>query len=185
MAERHGRMLGRLAELGMSLAERLHEDALAAETPKETADAARAFHTASRSVRQSLALEARLHREAQPALHAERERAEKDRAERLQARRRAVYDAGLRLIWTEVEPCEEEEADWTEALRELIDDLAAKPGFADAPLELVMAHLREGLDLQAPAPEAPDDADPDGPDLAEGEPNAPSARADPGWRGNG
>ena len=60
MHERHARLLGRLAELGMALAEDLHARARAADTPQEAETLASGFHKLSRSVRQSLALEARL-----------------------------------------------------------------------------------------------------------------------------
>ena len=64
MAEKHARILGELAEFGLNLARKLHDQAMAAETPQETAELARAFHSVSRSVRQTLALEARLARDA-------------------------------------------------------------------------------------------------------------------------
>jgi hypothetical protein len=63
MAERHARVLARLTELGLALAERTFEDAEAAETPADRIEAVKAFHTISRSVRQSVALEARLARQ--------------------------------------------------------------------------------------------------------------------------
>src|SRR5205085_9794530 len=64
MQTRHAAILGRLAELGMDLAEQLHADACAAETPAERGQIAATFHRISRSVRQTLALEARLLRMA-------------------------------------------------------------------------------------------------------------------------
>lgn len=63
MADRHARVLTRLTEMGLALAERTFEDAQAAETPAERIEAVKAFHTVSRSVRQSVALEARLARQ--------------------------------------------------------------------------------------------------------------------------
>lgn len=63
MAERHARVLARLTELGLALAERTFEDAEAVETPAERIEAVKAFHTISRSVRQTVALEARLTRQ--------------------------------------------------------------------------------------------------------------------------
>jgi hypothetical protein len=63
MAERHARVLARLTELGLALAERTFEAAEAAETPAERIEAVKAFHTISRSVRQSVALEAKLARQ--------------------------------------------------------------------------------------------------------------------------
>lgn len=63
MADRHARVLARLTELGLALAEQTFEDAQAAETPAERIEAVKAFHTISRSVRQSVALEAKLTRQ--------------------------------------------------------------------------------------------------------------------------
>src|SRR5690348_5288091 len=57
MAERHGRILTELSELGASLARKVHAQAMEAETPDETATLTTAFHRISRSVRQTLALE--------------------------------------------------------------------------------------------------------------------------------
>ncbi len=56
-------MLARLAELDLALAEKPHAAAMAAEDPKDTADLARAYQRIARSLRQSLALKAKLHRD--------------------------------------------------------------------------------------------------------------------------
>jgi len=53
-------MLARLASLDLSLAEHVHACALAATDPDEVADLARAYQRVSRSLRQTLALHARL-----------------------------------------------------------------------------------------------------------------------------
>src|SRR5690606_37670309 len=76
MTERHARILGRLAEIGMALVEDLASAALAAEAPAEKATLASACHKLSRSVRQSLALEARFTRDAERARHEAQHRAE-------------------------------------------------------------------------------------------------------------
>lgn len=60
IAERHARILARLSELGLELAEQAAADARAGETPQARAEAIRAFHSVSRSVRQTVVLEARL-----------------------------------------------------------------------------------------------------------------------------
>jgi len=60
MAERHGRMLARLAELSLSAAEILHERLVTAETNAEARDLGLALQRVSRSVRQTLLLEAKL-----------------------------------------------------------------------------------------------------------------------------
>jgi len=108
MAERHARVLARLTELGLALAEQQFADAQAAETPAERIEAVKAFHTISRSVRQTVALEAKLARQQsadaleaswvaavaprrRPSLHEQRGRVQ------------AVRNAVTRVIWHETE----------------------------------------------------------------------------------
>src|SRR5688572_17316815 len=98
MADRHGRILARLGELGLSLAEDLHRDAAAAETPEARALSAVAFHRIGRGLRQTLALEARLVREARQAEREDAAHARKDR-DRAGAERQAQVRATVeRLI---------------------------------------------------------------------------------------
>jgi hypothetical protein len=147
MADRHRQMLGELAELSLSLARRLHGQAMAAEAPAEAERAALSFHRISRSLRQTLALEARLERETQRfALEAER-RAEAARQARTAARRRQVQGAVEGLIWTEVE-----RSDTHEALRRLklvLEVEAEEPGFVEAPLEVLVAGVCQEIGLPA------------------------------------
>jgi len=49
LKERHGRMLARISELAMSLAEQVHADAMAAEDPEVRAQLATVFHRVSRT----------------------------------------------------------------------------------------------------------------------------------------
>ena len=67
IAERHARILGDLAERGHSLACKLHDGAMAAEDPESCARIAAGFHQVARTVRQTLALEAKLERDARRA----------------------------------------------------------------------------------------------------------------------
>lgn len=67
MSERHAAALARLMALGLELAERVQAQAMAAETTEELESLAGAFHRVSRSVRMSIALEARLAKAAQGA----------------------------------------------------------------------------------------------------------------------
>lgn len=62
MSARHGAVLARLTELGLALAERVQAQAMAAEGPEDLDRMSQAFHSVSRSVRMSLALEAKLAR---------------------------------------------------------------------------------------------------------------------------
>ena len=61
--DRDDAMLARIAELDLSLAEKLHACAMAADAPGEIASLARAYQKTARSLRQSLALKARLKRD--------------------------------------------------------------------------------------------------------------------------
>lgn len=188
MAERHGRILAELSELGLSLVRRLHEAAVTAEEPRAAAELAGAFHRISRSVRQTLALEARL----------ERDRARQDREDRAEAarrrearigRRKAEVRAALeRLIWTEAEG--EEAEDLLCELDELLERDALTGGFAEAPLETCIARLHRELDLASPPPlgeeRAPSSRVNGGGAAAASNP-APSPACDPGvgerpWR---
>jgi len=159
MAERHGRMLGRLSELGMSLAEGVHAQAAATlETrePKAVAELALTFHRVSRSVRQSIALEAKLVRDAaraerEAAVEAERQRTAVLRDPAAMVRRKAAVQAAIeRVIWTEREGEEAEEL-----LERLEDHLA--PGSVDddlclEPLETHVARFCAELGLPPPFP---------------------------------
>jgi hypothetical protein len=162
MAERHGRTLARLTELGLALAERAQEQALAAmdaEAPKAVADLSLTFHRTSRSVRQSIALEARLVRDA---ARAEREMA--DEAERRRTaplrdpvamvrRKAAVREAVEQIIWSE------REGDEAEELLDLLETRLAPGGLDDdvylEPLETHIARICADLGLPIPEPDPP------------------------------
>ena len=63
MTERHSRLLADLAERGHALACALQEDALASDDKAERVSLAAGFHQVARTVRQSIALEAKLRRD--------------------------------------------------------------------------------------------------------------------------
>ena len=119
MAERHGRILAELAELGMGFARQARADAEAAETPEERARAALVFQRVSRAIRQSLALEAKLTRELHRDAREDEARAALAQRQRVNARRRQIRDGVDALIWRETEDMDEDEA---EAFDDLIDD---------------------------------------------------------------
>ena len=148
MAERHGRVLAELSELGLSLARELHGRALAAETPEAAADLALAFHRISRSVRQTLALEARLERDR--TRHAREAQAESGRqAQARVSRRKAQVRAAVeRLIWTEAERDEDAER-LSDAFDDLLEAESLSDGFADEPLDAQVARLCAELGLAA------------------------------------
>jgi hypothetical protein len=112
MAERHARVLAELSELGLGLARAAASDAASAETPEDRGRAALVFHRVSRSIRQSLALEAKLAREAQSEARVEAVRAANAERDRVRHREGQIRDGVEALIWREIEgmDAEEEEA---------------------------------------------------------------------------
>ena len=131
MTERHARILRRLSEFGESAAEQAHADLIAAETPEARQAATKTLHIISRSVRQTLALEARFERdqrrtEIEGRIEAERV-AERDAEAGQAARKTAVRRTVEHLIWNEWDLSE------LQAER-LIRDVETK--LADADLDL-------------------------------------------------
>ena len=182
MAERHGAVLARLAELGLALAERLHEQAMAAEDPKTTADLGLAFHRISRSVRQTLALEAKLERDRQRDAREAAARSSTDDdgpsageliAEDRRVRKRIedLREALEPHIWTESEG--DERQDLLDMLDEILTYEIFEPAFATHSLDEHIALICGDLRIPAPAP-APRASPPDAPDAA---PDAQPAEA--------
>ncbi len=115
MADRHARVLARLTELGLALAEQTFEDAQGAETPAARIESVKAFHTVSRTVRQCVALEARLVRQqAQDLREAGQTTAPPQKPGGVEVSKRivAVRDAMTRVIWHEAE--DDDTANWLE-----------------------------------------------------------------------
>jgi phosphate-selective porin len=150
MMERHARGLAELTELGLSLARDLHACALAEPDPKTKAETALAFHRVSRSVRQSMALEARLKRDLARQDREGRAEAVQATETRVRTRRAQVGAAMERLIWTEAENDEEAER-LVDELGEHLDEAALHPDFADDPVEVHVARLRADLGLSGGA----------------------------------
>ncbi|WP_337188965.1 hypothetical protein [Phenylobacterium sp.] len=128
-------MLAQLAGLDLSLARHVHACALATEEPKEVADLARAYQRIARSMRQSLALLARLKRDREAA-----ERANPPPPPRLDrvraARRRAeVQHAVCRVIWDETESESEDEEALLAVLDNCLNIRARDPGFYETGLD--------------------------------------------------
>ena len=172
MTERHARILQMLAERGAELACKLQEQAMAAEDPKEAAELALAFHRVARTVRQSLALEAKLERDARRGTAEDRRFAAEARTARVDERKAQVRAQMRRSLWTE-----HEASDALALIRDLdslLTDAEHVGGFAADPLEAVIERLAQTLRLgQVPrdgdgAPQGPVeikvtfvDADPD------------------------
>ncbi|MBU1375221.1 MAG: hypothetical protein KKE02_11090 [Alphaproteobacteria bacterium] len=192
IAERHARVLARLTELGLALAEQTFTDAQAAETPAERVEAVKAFHTISRSVRQSVALEAKLVRQqAQDLRDAERAALtgppRKPGGVELSKRIGAVRDAVTRVIWHEAE--DEDYAEWLEEqLRDELTSACQRDNFCAEPLDDHIARLclEMGLPEDAahnwrdlPAPPDPDDDEPTADDAISPPPRDEAPEPDP------
>jgi hypothetical protein len=165
MAERHARALNELMELGMALARKLQDRAMAAETAEEERAATLAFHRMSRSVRQTLHLEAQLERLRRRMLHEELEaerRAPVTESPAARAAREAVVverrcivrEAVEEAIWTEVGDDFMAEA-MVEQLEKIVEAEALDAGFLKKPIETCIAELRAAIGLAAKADAGP------------------------------
>ena len=141
MAERRLAILGELAELGLSLARDLHSTALAAEDIAEKSKLAEAFHRTGRSIRQSLALHAKLERDDARAEHEDRAAA----ASQASDRKAQVKAAVKRLIWTEYEPAEAEPL--VLDLLDHLDEARLHDDFLDADVDTLIAKVCKALNL--------------------------------------
>ncbi len=142
-------MLQALGDGALSLAMNLHARAMAAQDDAMAVELAGAFHKVSRSVRQSLALEAQFERdEARRAKEAE-DKARVDRARRVSTQSDQVRLRVERLVWNEADGKE------AEALLADLDDLlelaAAEADFLDTPVEILVARIAHALQLAAEA----------------------------------
>lgn len=145
MAERHSRMLSRLAELSLGLAEAVQGQALAAETPDEQARLTHAFGRAAHSLRQSVALEAKL---AQDAVREQRTQHIDHEARRDQERTRRGSQLRLtlgRLVVEHVRGFERETQ--LRELDRLVTEGQLFEAFVDAPFDEQIAILADHLAL--------------------------------------
>ena len=155
--ERQDRILAELSELGLALAQKLQASAMIAEDVSETAELSLAFQRVSRSVRQTLALEAKFDRDRQTAEREDREVAK--RAETLRAARRKaqVRLAVERCVWSEAD------GDEAENLLSDLDDRLELDTLSDAfagddPIEVHIARLCAELGLSPLEPSPPNRA---------------------------
>ena len=150
MTERFARGLAEFSELCLASARDLLARQLAAEEATEAAACAGALHKVGRSLRQAMALEAKLRRDqAAAGREAVVRTAEADQKRR--RHRRAQVEAALaRLIWTEGEDAGE--ALETE-LSDLLDEEILADSFGDEPLDAHIARLCARLGVNpGPAP---------------------------------
>jgi hypothetical protein len=150
MNERHGRILAKLSELSLTLAVDLHARALAAEDTDEVAELVNAFQKITRGVRQTMALEARLHRDGAIAAREAAVEDERTRPARIERRKAEVRAAVERLIWTEVERDETFEDDDDPELTvgpvgDLLMEELADEDFADTPVAVLVERIKVNL----------------------------------------
>jgi hypothetical protein len=156
IAETRARMLGELAELGLVLARDLQQAALVAEHPQDKVRLAEAFARVGRGVRQSLALHARMEREAmRDAGEAEAEAASLEPVRR-KRRKAEVRSAIETIIWREHERLDADPDILLEELDAYLDDEARTEGFLHSAAETLVARLCRTLGL--PIPPAGDSA---------------------------
>jgi hypothetical protein len=184
MAERHTRALTELMELGLALARKHQDRAMAAETAEEERVASLAFHRISRSVRQTMALEAQLERMRRRMLAEEIEGTELRTKQAITRRQAQVKSIVSRLVWAE------RDGETAEALIEHLDDLlgedAAGDDFLNQPVADYIDSLCGDLGLKTeaepdskPEPEAADAAPASAEGAAAKPPPPPAAEPTP------
>jgi len=176
MTERHAAILAELAEIGMTIARGLRAQVLAAETPEAMAQAVAAYPRVARAVRQSLALEARLKRDARREAVEVQGQAARELAGRLRHRKALVRSYMQRAIANDTPDDGETIHMRLEDLRDRLDDDLLDESFLDRPVEDVIADLHIELGLEPPdfGPEGPEDDPADTPP-----PAAEGPRPDP------
>jgi hypothetical protein len=163
MAERHGRMLARLAELSLSAAEILHERLVTAETNAEARDLGLALQRVSRSVRQTLLLEAKLEKDRRAAAREEVQAAETAREGEVAVRKVAVRHQFARVALEALEDRDEVDL-LLEDLDEQLEGYVRGHDFEAAPIEALIGRICKDLGVELPADEAePEDAQIDPP----------------------
>jgi hypothetical protein len=162
ITDRDEEMLARLAEFDLAAAERVHGRLMAAEASSEIAELGRTYQRVARSLRQTLALKAKLKRD--------REAAAKDAPKRppggvaLARRLREVRQAVTRVIWNEAESADAA-TDIEDALEEALTLEMLNDAFCDEPLDDQVARVCLDLGLSAEdaerwrnLPDPPDEA---------------------------
>lgn len=147
--ERQDRILAELSELGLELARDLQASALAAREASDKADLSLAFHRTSRSVRQSLALEARLERDREAADREDHEVAKRAASAHAARRKAQVKLAVERCVWSEAD------GDEAEKLLNDLDDILELDTLSDTyagddPVETHIARICAELGVDTP-----------------------------------
>lgn len=148
MTERHAALLGELAELGMAVARELQGRIAEAATPEAAERLALGFQRVARSVRMTLALEARLAREGEAGAREAAQRRAQAAAVGAVRRRMQVKAAVGREVWREYERPEAER--WITALDAAIYEASLdEEAFMEGPVEAAIARIRAQMGLAA------------------------------------
>lgn len=145
IAERHARQLARYAEIAMRAAEKLDVAIAAADEPETLTALVGSLHKAGRALRTSIALEAKLQRDAAADARAASEAERASCGQAVEARKARVRHAVERRIWTELEPSDAEI--WTADFVERLEDEALADSFLEEALEEQVARLAADLGL--------------------------------------
>ena len=168
MTDRHAAALAEFADLCLQSARDLAARQLAADDASEAAELASALHKVGRSLRQSMALEAKLRRDQEQGVRDTEARTAQVEQQRRKRRREAVEKAVEYMIWDEAE---DDGHDLIERLEAVLDMDMQFETFGDEPLEAQIAHLRDRMGLGTLFPRQPDNG-----------PVPPRDQADDYWR---
>jgi len=190
---RHAAVLAELAEIGMAMARGLKDEMETAETPEAKARAVAAFPRVARAVRQCVALEARLERDAarDAVEDVRRERADVER--RIRRRKVQVTTWMQRAICNDSPDDDDLTAQRMEDLRDRLDENLLDADFADRPLGEVIGRLCAALGLDPDrimgepdyGPDDPEDPDEDPDDGSEDDVEDGPDNGAPGGPGDG
>lgn len=160
-------ILARLAARDLAAAERVHDKLMAAEETADIAELGRTYQRLARSVRQTLALKAKLARDRDAAAapkappkppptwpDVELQRL----TPAVRARIDRVRDAVMPYFEREAEAADYDGLDEIEVY-EILIDMADEPSFLDAPVEDLSARVLETMGLPARPATPPDPAD--------------------------
>ncbi len=150
--DRDEAMLARLAEFDLSAAERVHGRLMAAEAASEIAELGRTYQRIARSLRQTLALKARLKRERAQTEIEPQAAGGKPGGVAVARRIRELSAAVTRVIWNETE--DETEAEFHEEnLADLIADECLRDAFCAETLDDHVARVCLSFGFSAEAAE--------------------------------
>jgi len=144
MTDRHAALLAEFADLCLQSARDLTARQIKAEAVHEAAELAGALHRVGRSLRQSMALEAKLRRDTDAALRVSAAQAAQDEEKHRRRRKTQVKLAVEQLVWTESRD-EDEADDLLETFEHLLDAEALADGFCDEPLDDQIARITARL----------------------------------------